>query len=78
MALIGAPEPPGPPLDVAGLCFSWPNGRQALMHCSLQIPSPGMWMLVGSSNRYGNHNDTKQNDVLDSKMDGGRTPRGML
>ena len=34
---------------MAGLCFSWPNGRQALMHCSLQIPSPGLWMLVGSN-----------------------------
>ena len=31
------------------LSFSWPNGRPALVTCSLQIPRPGLWMLVGSN-----------------------------
>ena len=29
--------------------FRWPNGRLALDSCSLSIPSPGLWMLVGSN-----------------------------
>ena len=37
------------PLTVERLGFAWPNGRTALAHCSFQIPSPGLWMLVGSN-----------------------------
>ena len=37
------------PLTVERLGFAWPNGRTALNHCSFQIPSPGLWMLVGSN-----------------------------
>lgn len=29
--------------------FRWPNGRLALDSCSLNIPGPGLWMLVGSN-----------------------------
>ena len=29
--------------------FRWPDGRLALDSCSLSIPSPGLWMLVGSN-----------------------------
>jgi len=36
-------------LTVERLSFAWPNGRIALSHCSFQIPSPGLWMLVGSN-----------------------------
>lgn len=38
-----------PPLTVERLSFAWPNGRPALRHCTLQIPRPGLWMLVGSN-----------------------------
>lgn len=38
-----------PPLTVERLSFSWPNGQAALRHCGLQIPRPGLWMLVGSN-----------------------------
>lgn len=31
------------------LCFSWPDGSRALNHCSLSIPAPGLWMLVGGN-----------------------------
>ena len=37
------------PLTVERLGFAWPNGRTALDHCSIQIPRPGLWMLVGSN-----------------------------
>ena len=38
----------------AELCFervsySWPCGTKALDRCSLRIPGPGLWMLVGSN-----------------------------
>ena len=39
----------GPSLVVEGLSFRWPNGRSALDHCSLRIPGPGLWMLVGGN-----------------------------
>lgn len=32
-----------------GLAFAWDNGRIALEDCSLTIPAPGLWMLVGSN-----------------------------
>ena len=38
-----------PPLTVERLSFTWPNGRPALSHCNLQIPRPGLWMLVGTN-----------------------------
>ena len=38
-----------PPLTVERLSFAWPNGRPALRHCTLQIPRPGLWMLVGTN-----------------------------
>ena len=38
-----------PPLTVERLSYTWPNGRPALGHCNLQIPAPGLWMLVGSN-----------------------------
>jgi energy-coupling factor transport system ATP-binding protein len=38
-----------PPLSVEGLVFAWPNGRDAVRHCGLRIPRPGLWMLVGSN-----------------------------
>jgi len=39
----------GPELQVEQLGFSWPNGRRALERCSLEIPRPGLWMLVGGN-----------------------------
>lgn len=38
-----------PPLRVEQLSFHWPNGQSALRHCSLTVPGPGLWMLVGSN-----------------------------
>ena len=29
--------------------FRWPGGQLALDRCSLSIPRPGLWMLVGSN-----------------------------
>ena len=36
-------------LSLEQLNYRWPNGNQALRHCSLRIPRPGLWMLVGSN-----------------------------
>ncbi len=36
-------------LSVEGVSHRWPNGNQALDHCNLVIPGPGLWMLVGSN-----------------------------
>jgi len=38
-----------PPLTIERLSFAWPNGHPALRHCTLQIPRPGLWMLVGTN-----------------------------
>jgi energy-coupling factor transport system ATP-binding protein len=38
-----------PPLVVEGLGFRWPNGSLALDHINLEVPSPGLWMLVGGN-----------------------------
>jgi energy-coupling factor transport system ATP-binding protein len=37
------------PLVVENLGYRWPGGGKGLEHCSLQIPRPGLWMLVGSN-----------------------------
>ena len=34
---------------MSGLVFRWSNGHPALDHCDLEIPRPGLWMLVGSN-----------------------------
>ncbi len=34
-------------LQVKNVSFTWPNGKQALNHCTFSVPSPGLWMLVG-------------------------------
>ena len=36
-------------LSVEGVSHQWPNGNQALDHCNLVLPGPGLWMLVGSN-----------------------------
>jgi energy-coupling factor transport system ATP-binding protein len=36
-------------LRVEGLSFRWPNGTPALDNCSLALPGPGLWMLVGGN-----------------------------
>ena len=40
---------PGLPLRCRGLRFHWPSGATALRQCSLEIPRPGLWMLVGTN-----------------------------
>ena len=40
---------PASPLRVEGLSFRWPNGTPALDNCSLALPGPGLWMLVGGN-----------------------------
>jgi len=40
---------PASPLQCRGLRFHWPSGAMALRQCSLEIPRPGLWMLVGSN-----------------------------
>ncbi|MEB3323622.1 MAG: ABC transporter ATP-binding protein [Synechococcaceae cyanobacterium] len=37
------------PLRVENLGYRWPGGGEALRACSLRIPRPGLWMLVGSN-----------------------------
>ena len=38
-----------PCLRVEQLSFRWPSGQTTLQSCSLTIPAPGLWMLVGSN-----------------------------
>jgi energy-coupling factor transport system ATP-binding protein len=45
----GTCTPSTPPLTVERLAYGWPNGQSALQHCNLQIPRPGLWMLVGTN-----------------------------
>lgn len=40
---------PALPLLVEALHFQWGPDRPALRNCRLQIPKPGLWMLVGSN-----------------------------
>ena len=46
---VMADADPDGPLRVERLAYSWPNGQVALQHCTLRIPRPGLWMLVGSN-----------------------------
>lgn len=41
--------PPDPPLVVESLDYGWSPERPALRGCSLRLPGPGLWMLVGSN-----------------------------
>ena len=36
-------------LEVDRVSYRWPNNSTALINCSLQIPTPGLWMLVGGN-----------------------------
>jgi energy-coupling factor transport system ATP-binding protein len=47
MAAAQASAPP--PLLVDRVRFGWGGGRPALNGCSLRLPRPGLWMLVGSN-----------------------------
>ncbi|MFN9547137.1 MAG: ABC transporter ATP-binding protein [Cyanobacteriota bacterium] len=38
-----------PPLVVEAIDFGWSPERPILRGCSLRIPAPGLWMLVGSN-----------------------------
>jgi energy-coupling factor transport system ATP-binding protein len=40
-------EPGG--LRLERVSFGWPCGSKALDHCNLNLPGPGLWMLVGSN-----------------------------
>ena len=42
-AQFGSP----PILELEGVQYAWPTGAVALRGCSLQLPSRGLWMLVG-------------------------------
>ena len=46
---IAPAAPPPCPLLVEDLRFGWGTGRPALERCALRIPTPGLWMLVGSN-----------------------------
>jgi energy-coupling factor transport system ATP-binding protein len=48
-APTAATAPSPAPLQVDDLSFAWGSGHPALSGCCLQIPSPGLWMLVGSN-----------------------------
>ena len=37
------------PLQVEKLAFTWPGGSRALDRCDLELPRPGLWMLVGGN-----------------------------
>ncbi len=39
----------GPGLSLDRVSFRWPCGTNALDQCSLTLPGPGLWMLVGSN-----------------------------
>ncbi len=36
-------------LYIKNISFTWPSGTIALSSCSLSIPGPGLWMIVGSN-----------------------------
>ena len=36
-------------LKLENICFNWPNGEIALKDLSMQIPYPGLWMIVGEN-----------------------------
>ena len=38
-----------PPLTIKDLRLAWPNGKLALDRCRLELPRPGLWMLVGTN-----------------------------
>ena len=38
-----------PRLRFERVSYSWPCGTKALDRCSIQVPGPGLWMLVGSN-----------------------------
>ena len=38
-----------PPLRIRNLRLTWPSGREVLRNCSLELPHPGLWMLVGAN-----------------------------
>lgn len=38
-----------PPLRIRKLRLAWPNGKVVLRNCSLELPRPGLWMLVGAN-----------------------------
>ncbi|MFM1800261.1 MAG: hypothetical protein RLZZ117_2539 [Cyanobacteriota bacterium] len=42
-------EASGLPLVVSGVDYGWNPDRPLLRGCSLEIPGPGLWMLVGSN-----------------------------
>jgi energy-coupling factor transport system ATP-binding protein len=42
-------EPSELPLVVAGVDYGWNPGSPILRGCSLELPRPGLWMLVGSN-----------------------------
>ena len=44
-----SPEDSRAELIIDSVSFRWPNGTLALNDCCLQIPHPGLWMLVGSN-----------------------------
>ena len=48
-AFLLIPDTSTAELSVEDVSHSWPNGQQALNHCNLVIPGPGLWMLVGSN-----------------------------
>ena len=43
------PDDAVPELSLDRVSYRWPNGTRALSECSLLIPRPGLWMLVGSN-----------------------------
>ena len=51
-----------PILEVDRVSYSWPQGSPVLQQCSLQIPRPGLWMLVGGN---GSGKSTLSNILLD-------------
>ena len=44
-----SPDGSAAELNVESVSYRWPNGTLALDQCCLQIPHPGLWMLVGSN-----------------------------
>jgi len=43
------PDPAWDGLRIDRVSYGWPCGTKALDHCSLSVPGPGLWMLVGSN-----------------------------
>ena len=72
-----SPDGSAAELNVESVSYRWPNGTLALDQCCLQIPHPGLWMLVGS-NGSGKSSDGDLEYKLCSSLQAFRSAAGQF